>query len=575
MKSLIAIALIAWAFSPMAQTAPQPGKKLHLSGANRMSFRWMDSTSPYASSKAFFIRDEFNVHIDMKGVPINAGFLLTSENESFRQCMNQFYLRFSADEWLGAMTRQTSDSIKKYGTAAEKIFRKIHKLEIGTFYPDYSRISFSGLPVSGVNIAIMPGPLFLAFSYGTLNRATENTPVYQIPYQRRMLFASLGAGKPRQSHLFFNFTHTFDKDANVQPDTFSFVRPADTVVFGGDTIIHTLNEYRMTASRKENFIAGTDLQLSLLKRKIILGGELSVSMLTPDQGALKAEIKGAPEWAVNYFDPRLGSHIDYSYLLRSDLNIKTTNLSASYLRVMPGYEALTNPFLRRNSKELNVLLGQSFFKRKLFFRLSYKNRNEEERGCLQNFSFSATLHSGKWPSVMVGIFPSKLNAETYDYSNTLYQLSVNYPWKMKASKQNTSAYISYQAGKYSTAEEIRPVQYWNFSVTHRFDLSKSTTAAIFTSFSMNEASKNRRVIYTLGANVRGSLFKKIKGSIGTSFVHRDPDDITLRTTISANYDAGRIGLFSIKGQYAYYHFEDAGLAHEPSFLVDFSYTVRF
>lgn len=549
--------------------------KFQISGNNALTCQWMNKESSYASLPALYIRDEFSIRIKIFGIPVYSGILLTTENESSWQRMNQVYVRFSADEWLGGMTGNLTDSIKKHGSVAEKIFSRIHKLEIGTFYPDYSRISFSGLPVSGVNIAIMPGPLFLAFSYGTLNRATENTPVYQSPYQRRMLFASLGAGKPRQSHLFFNFTHTYDRDANVQPDTFSFVRPADTVVFGGDTIIHTINEYQMTAARKENFIAGTDAQLSFLKRKIIIGGELSVSMFTPDKEAMKAEIKGTPEWISGYFDPRLGSHADYSYLIRSEISLTTTNIGASYLRVMPGYESLTNPYIRRDSKELNLNLSQSFFKRKLLFRLSYKNRDEGERGQFQNLSFSTVIQCGKWPTIMVGIFPSVLSSDSYDYTNTLYQLSLNYPWKAGGSKQNTSAYISYQSGKYTTPGESRPMQYWNLSINHRSEISKSTGATLIANISRNDVSGNQRIIYTLGGNFRHNFSKKLKGAIGVSFVHSQPSDITLRSNLSLGYDAGKIGTFLIKGQYAYYNFNDTGQVHKPTFIADFSYVIRF
>lgn len=549
--------------------------RLQISGSNNLSCQWMNKQSPYASVPIFYIRDEFSTRLKIMNIPLYAGVLLTTENESFRQSMNQYYLRFAADDWSGSMPSNLSDSLKKQRSVAERIFSKVYRLEIGTFFPDYSRIAFSGLPVNGINIAIMPGPLFLAFSYGSLNRATENTPVYQSPYQRRMLFASLGAGKPRQSHFFLNLLHTYDREATVQPDTFSFVRPADTVVFGGDTIIHTTNEYQMTSSRKENFIAGADVQLSFLKRKIIAGGELSVSMFTPDKEAMKAEIKGAPDWISGYFDPRLGSHVDYSYLLRMDIRLKTTSIGASFLRVMPGYESLTNPYIRRDSKELNVNFSQSIFKRKLMLRASYKNRDEGSRGQFQNVSFSATFQPGKWPTITVGVFPSVLRSETYSYTNTLYQLSMNYPWKISSAKQNTSVYFSYQDGKYNTSEEDRSMKYWNASVNHRSELGKSAGMTVFANFSQNMTSEILRFTYTLGCNLRYSISKKIKATIGTSFVYRQPGDITLRTNMTASYDAGKAGLFSIKGQHIYYHYENPGRSGQPGVVIDFSYLIRF
>jgi hypothetical protein len=555
--------------------AQAPAKKISVSGSNILSGQWMDPKNPYSTVPAFYVRDEFNMKISLYGLPFYTGFLLTTENKPFKQQMNQFYFRFAADEWIAGKAGDLSDSLKKKSGFMNILLSRFYRLEAGTCYPDYSKIAFGGVPVKGINIAFMPGPVFMAFSYGNMNRETKDAPAFENPYQRKMIYGSLGFGKPQKTHLFFNFMHIYDLESSAVADTFTFIRPGDTIVFGGDTIIHNVNESEMTQARKENFIAGSDFQLSFLKNRITFGGEVSLSLLTPDRSAAKIDIEEAPSWAMDYFDPRLGSHVDFSYLVKSDINLKTTSIRSSFKQISPGYESLANPYLRADSKELNFLLKQHLLERKITFQLSFINRDDHNRGSFQSLGFSTFIHMGKWPTVMIGLYPSRQKSTSYSYNNSLYQLSLNYPWKIKTKNLNTSISLSNQTGIYETEQQSNPLHYWNVSFNQLISFKKSMSVSLFSNMSLNRMTEVQKSLFTLGGNFSTVAFHTLRSVIGISFIQDQDKNYTVKSFLSCGINVGKIGTFDLKVQHHMYSFYNEGQNDRSEWMCNFSITIRF
>lgn len=524
----------------------EKGKVIHLSGSNVLTGEWMDGSYPNSTIPPWLLRDELSLRLSLWGMPFYGGILLSTEDNAAHQSINQYFFRMGVDEWLNG---RRSDLLRSNSWFSRRVLSRIYKLEVGNIYPNYSSFLFGGVPVRGINAAFLPGPFFMAFCYGNLNSSIQNPSPFVSPFPRKMLFGSFGAGHPERSHVFVNVMHIKDQNSVYPVDTTIYARPADTLVIGMDTIIHPGTEIRVAPSMQENFVAGTDLLLSMLKKRLYLGGEMSVSYLTPDLSGEILEVNGIPQWFTDYFQPRLGTHVDYSYLIKTGLTLKTTSVKGTYQYVGPGYVSLANPYLRTNQTEIKILLQQTLLKRKASVNVTLIQRDEIDRGSYRSAGITVSLRWPKLPTFMMGVFPSELISETYRYSSQLYQISVSHPWKLKSNRMQTTLSLINQTGNYVISEQTSTTGYWSVALNQMLSAGSFITASLVSGMSNRNTGTIQKRYWTNGGTLSFRILENLNAGLGSTYIFSNQSEQSLRLNLSGNMDIKKVGDIRLFIQY--------------------------
>jgi hypothetical protein len=305
---------------------------------------------------------ELNPALSFYGLPFSAPMLFSSENSESRQNINTLNLSLDAsvikdfimekverekDKLLEKGKKEFSKLTDKQKDKLEsdaksmvssklspilKIMSSFRSLGIGTSYPDYTPLTVRGVPLTGVNVEINPGLLYLAFG-GFKNQK----PIDNVTYRRDIYTGRLGIGQKDGNH--FYFTGMFAKDNE-------------------NSII--LDPSNQTLTPKANYLFGMEGKIELFRKKLSLEGEIAGAMLTRDTRDADLENDAIPSWVKNMVHPKISSSVDYSYTLKGIFNNEksATKVTAGMRMLGPGYTSLGIPNLSTDKLEVKSKVEQ-------------------------------------------------------------------------------------------------------------------------------------------------------------------------------------------------------------------------
>ncbi|MBC7383497.1 MAG: hypothetical protein H7296_11000 [Bacteroidia bacterium] len=324
--------------------------------------------------------------------------------------------------------------LKQFGMMGpvNRIFSSINTFTVGSTYPYFSEQTLNGARVDGFQLEMNPGYIYLNLIRGrSALKSYESTfsrNIYTLDQQLDAV--KVGLGKKDATHLFLTGIQIIDQDDATIPAPDKKFTP------------------------RENYIVGTDLQLSLLKKSILIGGEINGSLYNTDQHAFKLPIDVGTEVPIRSpFDKEIknllnsSSRLGYSYNTFTNLlfNKNTSSLLAKLSHVEKSYYTMGNDFLLKDREAIQVNVSQSLFKNKLTVTGYYEKNNNGLQPFNTLFKTLYTRYGGsiritsKTITFMVNYAPyyqsvSSLK-DTGNYTNTGEMISSTLLLKYKLSKK--------------------------------------------------------------------------------------------------------------------------------------------
>ena len=243
----------------------------------------------------------------------------------------------------------------------EKIMGGVQTFSIGTSYPYFSELTFNGARVNGINIELNPGKFYVNLCKGTSATDVYNSnDASNYALKQKVDALKIGVGKKETSHLYF--TGIQFKDDNK-------------------TVFDTVFQEVKTPTR--NYVLGTDVQVSFMKKTIIVGGEANVSVNNRDQNASEGVLpidRSVNEVIPGFITSKLNasSYGSYAYKVfsRVELFKNKTSINGSLTQIAPGYFTYANPTIIDDLRKVEMKVKQSLFKSKLSVNAFYnENKN--------------------------------------------------------------------------------------------------------------------------------------------------------------------------------------------------------
>ena len=363
------------------------------SGSSKLESRISTSSNSAYGVPKDYLRWGANTAIKAWGLPLRASWLISTENESFSQSLNQFKLSVNYQEFLKSTILEKAPWLKF-----------IRRLDIGKSFPSYSKLCFSGVSLDGINTELNPGPLYVAFAYGKIRRSIYEDGYPATPFSRKLKYYRAGVGDRLSSHIHFGYLKVWD-EAVVLPDSLQWEAPSG------------------------NNVVSTDVALYFLKRKLYFKGEGAISLFTQNTQATMSTDVDLPEIVVNQFSPNLTSSLDYAYFFESGLNLKTTRIKAFYKIINPGFRSLGVGVLRNDVSEYGGQVSQSVYKRHITLTAKLKRNIDNLMGLKSyqstdwHYGFGMNIRFPKMPFLMLDYSPHEQYRET-PISRQLYVVRV-------------------------------------------------------------------------------------------------------------------------------------------------------
>ena len=171
------------------------------SGSSRLETRISSQRNYQNTIPKDYLRWGVNSAITAWGLPVQANWLVSTEQESFKQSLNQFKLSVNYRGFLKSSILEKAPWLKF-----------IRRLDFGKSYPSYSKLSLSGIALDGINAELNPGPLYLAFAYGKIRKSIFEQGYPAEPYSRKMKYFRTGVGDRMSSHIHFGYMKIWDQD---------------------------------------------------------------------------------------------------------------------------------------------------------------------------------------------------------------------------------------------------------------------------------------------------------------------------------------------------------------------------
>ncbi len=312
---------------------------------------------------------ELNPSLSLYGLPFSMPLLFSTENSASRQNINTLGLNLDistikdfiteriekekdkilqeAKKEITSMTDKQKDKLESDAKGKVmsginpllKVVTSFRTLGFGTTYPDYTPLTVSGVPLTGVNVELNPGWLYLAFG-GFKNQK----PIDNESYKRNIYTGRLGVGQKDATHLYFTGMLAKDDENSI-----------------------TLDPSNQVLTPKANYLFGIEGKLELFRKKLSLEGEISGAMLTRDTRDADLESNAIPQFVKNMIHPKISSSVDYSYTLKGVFNNEKSNTKVTTgLRMLgPGYTSLGVPNLSTDKLEFKTKIDQKFHNKQI------------------------------------------------------------------------------------------------------------------------------------------------------------------------------------------------------------------
>jgi len=500
----------------------QEKKIFDFSGSSKLESRISTSRNALHTLPGDYLRWGANTAIKAWGLPVRASWLISTENESFRQSLNQFKISVNYQEFLKSSILEKAPWLKF-----------IRRLDIGKSFPSYSKLSVSGIALDGVNAELNPGPLYVAFAYGKIRRSIYEDGYPAVPFSRKLKYYRTGVGDRLSSHIHFAYMKVWDEVINL-PDSLRWEAP------------------------NGNNIVSADVALYFLKRKLYFKGEGAVSLFTQNTQATEYTEEELPTVVVNNFNPNLTSSLDYAYFFESGLNLKTTRIKAFYKIVNPGFRSLGVGVLRNDLSEYGTQLTQSIYKRRITLTAKMKRNIDnlldlkEYQSTDWHYGFGVNLRFPKLPVVMLNYSPHEQYRET-PMSRQLYVVRVlnartSYSYINGGSSLSTSLGFARQS-TLSGEDELELGRLSNiFSLTESLRLEKKYLFSLSTSWNRMLIDESLRNLLSASFNVRYEVSQRINTFAGYQRFQSLNKDSRNRIQLGGNLKMEKWGDISITAE---------------------------
>ncbi len=316
---------------------------------------------------------------------------LTSEEKKYLQPNNRFLISLSSD-WMN--------------------------LAYGDNFPQFPSLILDGKRVRGVSASVQASYVKLQVAYGEVSRNVEGDFIqYITTNQMATNIITLADGQR----------------AEINPGTFKrnllSVRPSlvfDNTFQWGLSFLHgkdDVNSIQYGAKPQENLVLGTDFQLGLDDRKILLTAQAAFSLFNSDistgtigddlidsvsnsfniDESLLRNLKNylGPFFTVNQFMQPLNPQELSTFATEAALSLNYFNnyLKATYIYRGGDFQSFGQTYLRNDIAGINITDRLRLFENKLFLSIGYENLENN----LQKTAFATT--SFKTFNTSVSYFP--------------------------------------------------------------------------------------------------------------------------------------------------------------------------
>jgi len=535
---------------------------------------------------------EIDPSISLYGLPFSAPLLFSSENSGSRQNINTLNLSLDAQvirDFIMEKVEREKDKLLEKGNkefssltdkqkdkleanAKSKVTSKLHpmlkimssfrSLGIGTSYPDYTPLTVRGVPLTGVNVELNPGLLYLAFG-GFKNQK----PIDNLTYRRDIYTGRLGIGQKDGSHFYFTGMYAKDDENSI-----------------------TLDAANQSLTPKANYLFGMEGRLDLFRKKLSLEGEISGAMLTRDTRDADLENEAIPTWVKNMVHPKISSSVDYSYTLKGTFtNEKSaTKVTAGMRMLGPGYTSLGIPNLSTDKLEIKSKVEQKLSKRQISlsgeFMWYRDNLIDWKRNTtsVARFSLNAGFRFKGLPAVNILFAPTfmtndALTGSSDKLDNKFFVTSVFTGHAYKIKNMNMHSSVAYFMNSSSNLDSIitENVSVHNlmFSQSVGFTFPLNISGSFSMSFAKYPGEYSRILSGDISADY--TLFELVNSFIGfgTAYEKQSNKKNTFYMGVSLGYE-GYIN-FEVRAEKNLYHSWKDNTTNYDEFLIKGIVTTRF
>ncbi|MCS6933866.1 MAG: hypothetical protein NZM35_01770 [Chitinophagales bacterium] len=406
-----------------------------------------------------------------------------------------------------------------YFTGLNKLFYGVRQLQIGTVYPFYSPLTLSGIQVQGGMVEINPGLFFLNISGGNAHLGAVNfTDIFRSAYQRWMIGAKTGLGKPERSHFYISYLHLFD-NKNTLPDVLTpVIRP------------------------QQNDVLGVEAQAAFWKGKVKLTGEGVTAAFNRSRNDSALVVPN--EWyerIPEFLRPNLSTSYDFAYMARGEFQMwKGSNIIAFTEYIGPGYVTFGVPFLRNDVIRYGGRMEQHFRKSNLKLTARYRyeldNLIRSKRFASPTHIFGAgfSWNKQRFPSLRLdynGNYRTNQINTTWVHG-ALFNIAYNY----KVADMRWRTGVSYQF-MWSQSDSITLGDYTlhNSLLTQQFSFRFPLTLMFTMGYNQNHSNSfiNRQVQF--GSGAFGTPFKNFTAAWNIDVAKNLERETRLGSSVDLSY----------------------------------------
>ncbi len=513
------------------------------SGSYNVSTKMTDRQKTGSQIPKNLLSIEFAPTISIYNLPFTLNLYYDTQQQDFKQNINSAALLFDASKLREIVQQKIQE--KKNITGALKFFSYFKTLGIGETYPSYSKYILNGMKVTGLDVELNPGLLYLAVS-GLKNLDAVDS----VNFARRLWAGKIGVGGKDDSH--FHITMMKAKDNINSLDI-------------NDTLKVTS---RM--SPMENIVVGTDGKVKLLKDRVILKGEFSGTVITDDLRAPDLVSDDIPGIAKDLINIKMGTHYDLMYNFESIVNIPESNtkLTGGYKYIGLGYSSLGAPSITNGLKGFNFGINQYFADKKINLKLLTEQLKSEKTSMSKSkVDFGLSMFFEEAPYLIINYTPYSEKNDTaidslkIDNFASAFSLTTGINIPVKNYILGTMISLSTQtnqskkrAGDYTIYNFL-----FNENVSFKFPLSFSANVNITSINTLQSDTLAPGNTYTYELSSSLILFEKWNNTL--SIGYQKTSGLNTNTVLSFNlslpvFDFGNLSVSVMKNFYREVSFQE-------------------
>lgn len=438
------------------------------------------------------LRFTVNPTLNIYGMPLSLNLFISSEESGIRQALNKWRIFL-----------QPSRLLKDMVNAPGFVF-SISGIEIGTCSPQFTPLTLTGIPVTGGAFEMNPWILYMAGAGGRIQRGVEASDSTVAAYERTLYAGRFGFGKKKGTHLYFTFLHAGDDTSSINPYMLPLPGDSDTV----DVLVP-----------QENYVGGVELQLSFGEHVTILS-EVAASQHTRDTRMPELVLPDAPDWALDFFNPRMSSSFDYAIAVKPVITLQSTKLWGGWKMIGPGYKSFGVPRLRNDNLAIEIGIQQVLFNNGLSVSASYKNEhdnlidNKASTTYFSSYAFIVGFNFLNIPYVQAMYSPVYQSNDALGIENKDDVLSVSTGYNFQLGGLYHSPVVSWQHQKH--AEQVSQNDYtsnsFSFAENASFAIPLNITAGIGVTNADYDTTQTR--ILTMDFGVSYTFFSRWTNTVG-------------------------------------------------------------